>query len=99
MEVFGNSGGAEEPLDKEGGGLIMSQTLKSVLEEQEAIFRVCGVRGSRRVTELGVSLVALRLADPGQFDFGCVIYDDVVTRAHMEGSQAVDEKLWKRTPQ
>lgn len=39
--------------------LIMSQTLKSVLEEQEAVFRVSGIRGGRRVTKLGVSLVAL----------------------------------------
>lgn len=41
------------------GGLITSQTLKSVLEEQEAIFRVCGIGGGRRVTKLGVNLVAL----------------------------------------
>ena len=37
----------------------MCQTLKAVLEEQEAIFRVCGIRGSRRITKLGIGLVAL----------------------------------------
>lgn len=92
---FGNSGRAEEPLGSRGEELIMSQTLESVLEEQEAIFRVSGVWGGRRVTKLGVSLVALWLADPGEFDFGCVIDNDIVARAHMERSKAIDEKLCK----
>lgn len=61
----------------------MSQALKPVLEEQEAIFRVCGVRGGGRVSKLGVSLVALWLADPGKFDFGCMIDNDIITRSHM----------------
>ena len=56
---FGNSGGAEEPSGRRAEELIMSQTLKSVLEEQEAVFRVRGIRGGRRVPELGVRLVAL----------------------------------------
>lgn len=37
----------------------MSQTLKSVLEEQEAILRVGGVRGGRWVPILGINLVTL----------------------------------------
>lgn len=61
----------------------MSQTLKPILEEEEAILGVCGVRGGGRVSKLGVSLVALRLADPRKFDFGCVIDNDIITRAHM----------------
>lgn len=71
----------------------MSQTLEPVFEVQEAVFRVCGIRGGRRVTKLGISLVALRLADPGKSDFGCVIDNNVITRPHVERSQAVDEKL------
>ena len=74
----------------------MSQTLKSVLEEQQAVFRVCGVRGGRRVAKLGVSLVALWLARPGKFDFGGMIDNDIITRAHVERSQAIDEKLWEK---
>lgn len=73
----------------------MSQTLESVFEVQEAIFRVCGIGGGQRVTKLGVSLVALGLADPGESDFGCVVDDDVIARANVERSQAVDEKLCK----
>lgn len=73
----------------------MSQTLESVLKEQEAVFRVCGVRGGRRVAKLGVRLVALRLADPGELDFARMIDNDIVTRAHVERSQAVDEELCK----
>lgn len=71
----------------------MSQTLESILEKQEAVFCVCGIRGGWWITKLGVSLVALRLADPGEFDFGGVIDNDIIARANMEGSQAVDEKL------
>lgn len=92
---FGNSVRAEEPSGQRGQELIMSQTLESVFEEQEAIFRVCGVRGGRWVTILGVSLVALWLADPGKFDFGCMIDNDIITRAHVQRSQAIDEKLCK----
>lgn len=73
----------------------MSQTLESVFEVQETIFRLCGIRGGRRVTKLGISLVTLWLADPGKSDFGCVIDYDIITRPHVERSQAVDEKLWK----
>lgn len=83
----------ERERGRETEELIMSQTLKPVLEEQEAVLRVCGVGGGRRVTELGVNLVALRLAGPGEFDFGRVIDDDVIARAHVERSQAIDEKL------
>lgn len=93
---FGNSGKSKGTLRiKKEGELIMSQTLESVLEVQEAIFRVCGVGGGRRVAKLGVSLVALWLADPGKFDFGRVIDNDIVARAHVERSQTVDEKLCK----
>lgn len=56
----------------------MSQTLESVFEVQEAIFRVRGIGGGQRVTKLGVSLVALGLADPGESHFGCVVDDDVI---------------------
>lgn len=73
----------------------MSQTLKSILEVQEAVFGVCGIGWGRRVAELGVSLVALGLGDPGKFNFGGVIDNDIIARAHMERSQAIDEKLWK----
>lgn len=92
---FGNSGRAEKPSGWRGEELIMSQTLKSVLEEEEAVFRVGGVRGGRWVTKLGVSLVALWLADPGKSNFGCMIDNDIITRAHMERSQSIDEKLCK----
>lgn len=98
--VFGNSGGAEEPSRRrrEAGGeeeLIMSQTLKSVFEVQEAIFSVCGVGRGWWVAELGISLVALRLAHPGEFDFSCMIDNDIVTRSHVERSKAIDEELCK----
>lgn len=56
---FGNSGRAEEPSGSGGEELIVSQTLESVFEEQEAVFRVCGVGGGGRVAELSVRLVAL----------------------------------------
>lgn len=97
VTFFGDSARAAERLQtKRGeGDLIMSQTLESVFEVQEAIFRVRGIGGGQRVTELGVSLVALWLADPGESDFGCVVDDDVIARANVERSQAVDEKLWK----
>lgn len=78
-------------------GLIVSQTLETVLEKQEAIFSARGVRRSRRVTELGVGLVALWLADPREFDLRCVIDDDVVAGAHVERAETVDEELWKNT--
>lgn len=71
----------------------MSQTLKSVLEEQEAIFCARGVRRGGRITELGVSLVALRLADPRELDLCCVTDDDIVAGAHVERPETVDEKL------
>lgn len=71
----------------------MSQALKPILEVQEAVFGVRGIRGGWRVTELGVGLVALWLAYPGKFDFGCVIDNDVIARAHMERAEAIDEKL------
>lgn len=77
----------------------MNPTLKSVFEVQEAVFCACGVGGGRRVAKLGVSLVAFRLADPGEADFGCVIDDDVIARANVERSEAVDEKLWKNKTQ
>lgn len=73
----------------------MSQTLESVLEVEEAVLGVCGVRGGRWVAKLGVGLIALRLADPGEADLGSVIDDDVITGADVEGSQAIDEELWK----
>ncbi len=92
---FGDSTRAEEPSGFNAEELVPSQTLEPVLEEQEAIFCLGGIRGCQRVAKLGVSLVALRLADPGKFDFGCVIDNDVVTRAHVEKSQAIDEKLCK----
>lgn len=75
------------------GSLITSQTLETVFEEQEAVFCVCGIGGGRRVTELGVGFVALRLADPGESDFGGVVDDDVVAGPHVQRSQAVDEEL------
>lgn len=71
----------------------MSQTLESVLEEQEGIFSVCGIRGGRWVAELGISLVILWLADPGKFDLGRMIDYDIITRSHMEWAEAIDEKL------
>lgn len=73
----------------------MSQTLESVLEVEEAVLGVCGIGGGRRVAELGVGLVTLRLADPGEADLGSVIDDDVITGPNMEGSKAVDKELWK----
>lgn len=73
----------------------MSQTLESVLEVQEAIFRVHGIRGGWRVTELGISLVTLRLADPGESDFACMVDNDIITRPHVKRSQAIDEELCK----
>lgn len=76
-----------------GGGLITSQTLETVLEEQEAVFHVHIIGGGRRVTELGVGFVALRRADPGEPDFGGVADDDVVAGSHVQRSQAVDEEL------
>ena len=75
------------------GSLITSQTLETVLEEQEAVFCVRGVGGGRRVTEPGVGFVALRLADPGESDFGGVVDDDVVAGSHVQRSEAVDEEL------
>lgn len=89
---FGNSRGAAEPLWRK---LVVSQTLESVLEIEEAVLGVCGVGGSRRVAKLGVGLVALWLADPGEADLGRMINDDVITGADVEGSQAIDEELWK----
>lgn len=63
VTFFGDSARAAERLQTKrvgwGGDLIMSQTLESVFEVQEAIFRVRGIGGGQRVTELGVSLVAL----------------------------------------
>lgn len=41
------------------GNLIVSQTLEAVLEIEEAVFGVCGVRGGWWVTELGIRLVTL----------------------------------------
>lgn len=73
----------------------MSQTLEPVLEVEEAVLGVCGVGGGRRVAKLGVGLVTLWLADPGEADLGSVIDDDVIAGADVEGSQAVDEELWK----
>ena len=40
-------------------GLVARQTLQPVLEEQQAVLGVGGVRGGRGVAELGVRLVAL----------------------------------------
>ena len=80
-------GGAEA-----GRGSVMSQTLEAVLEVEQAVLCVGGVGRGRRVAELGVRLVALRLA-PGQLDLGGVADDDVIAGAHVEGPQAVDEKL------
>lgn len=76
-----------------GGCLITSQTLETVLEEQEAVLHVHVVGGGRRVTELGVGFVALRRADPGEPDLGGVADDDVVAGSHVQRSQAVDEEL------
>lgn len=77
------------------GSLITSQALETVLEEQEAVFSLRGIGGGRRVTELGVGFVAVRLGDPGESDFGGVVDDDVVAGAHVQRSQSVDEELWE----
>lgn len=90
---FGNSGREEKLSGKGGEELIMSQTLESVLEEQEAIFWVRGIGGGRWVTKLGISLVTLWLTDPGQSDFSCMIDNDIITGAHVQRSQAIDKEF------
>lgn len=70
----------------------MCQTLEAVFEVQEAVFCARGVRRGRRVAELGVGLVALRLA-PWELDLGGVVHNDIITRADMERTQAIYEKL------
>lgn len=89
----GNLDGEERTSLAARGSLITSQALETVLEEQEAVFCVHGIGRGRRVTELGVGFVALRLADPGESDFGGVVDDDVVAGPHVQRSQAVDEEL------
>lgn len=70
----------------------MGQALEPVLEVQEAVLGVAGIRGGGRVAELGIGLVALRLL-PGQLDLGGVADDDIITGSDVKGAQAIDEKL------
>lgn len=73
--------------------LVTSQTLKAVFEVEQSVLGLCSVRGGGRVAELGVRLVALRLADPGQSNFGGVVHYDVVAGAHVQRAEPVYEKL------
>ena len=83
----------------EEGDLITSQTLETVLKEEKTVFSVSGIWGGWGVSELGIRLVTLWLANPGKLDLGGVVDYDIITGSNMKWAKAVNEEFFKITKQ